>query len=241
MTPTHTAATVARWCRRTRTRPRPAPTRFRSRRLEVGGADAVTTIAIVVTKLRPIPPPARRMPCTVTRTAPLANGWQKVNAGWRHTCGIRMDGTAECWHFPVTQEGGFGHVLSHGRLKGSSFHEPQTLGVVQEIDCGRDSVVRPADSDGEVRCWGKHITGTMMATTQSLIGTGSSTRQSEAGPQVDLHTIYNGCRLLADGSADCPGAQPPNQSLRIGPYHSHRRRQMEQLCHRRGEPRQVLG
>ena len=96
------------------------------------------------------PVPEAATPTDAPTAAAPGNGsageFASVSAGWFHSCGVRTDGSVECWGVNVDWEG---NVVGQATPPGSSF---TSVSAGWFHSCG----VR---TDGSVECWGNNDFG----------------------------------------------------------------------------------
>jgi hypothetical protein len=158
-----------------------------------------------------------------------------ISAGYRHTCGLRTDGAAECWGWDFYDQssapGGTFTSISAGYLhtcglrtdgaaecwgnNGAFQSSPPASGTFTSIDAGRFHTCGLTDPDGNAQCWGADYSD------QSSAPGGTFTSIS-AG---EVHT----CGVRTDGYAECWGnndfgqSSPPGgrfTSISAGRYHT---------------------
>ena len=112
-------------------------------------------------------------------------GFVSVSAGILHTCGVRTDGSVECWG---SNEDGLGNFVGQASPPGGSFASVSAGGL---HTCG----VR---TDGLVECWGSNrdLAGNVVG--QATPPGGSFASVNAGG----LHT----CGVRTDGSVECWGS-----------------------------------
>ena len=126
-------------------------------------------------------PPAR----PPTPPTPTPGGWIAVDAGERHTCGIRTDGTVACWG---------SNTNGHGTYYGQA--DPPA-GAFTAISAGRNHSCG-VRTDGTIECWGADSSGQL----QAPAGTFQSV---SAG-------FYHTCGIRTDATVACWGSNTAGQA-----------------------------
>ncbi len=130
-------------------------------------------------------------------------GFTQISVGGREACGLRVDGTVECFGEHV---GGAGSTWSPD-------------GVFSQIVTGRQDVcvTRP---DGSLYCWRGNQTAfeyANQASQQIVTKSGAMSQDQGAGGTFGMTSTWYRCRLNANGSAVCNDGSR-FVSTRTGPF-----------------------
>ena len=145
-------------------------------------------------------------PVVAKQVVQAVGGFQQVDAGWRHACALRTDGTLECWgameNLKERCEGG----PYDGRwVCGRQADTPE--GIFTQVVAGFDRTCGIRD-DGSATCW-----------ERDYQPDGSGPKQ-----QINTNNLEGVCWLNADGTVDCGAgmAGPPSSgtysSISVGSY-----------------------
>jgi alpha-tubulin suppressor-like RCC1 family protein len=127
--------------------------------------------------------------------------WTSVSSGYRHTCGVKTDGSAWCWGWNIHGELGIGkthrpfETTTPAQVRGSGQWSQITTGY--EFTCG-------VQNDGTLWCWGKGYQGALgqgdqdTALIPTQVGTGTSWAQVSAA-------YFHSCATTTDGALYCWG------------------------------------
>ena len=131
-----------------------------------------------------------RQPVRLSPRRPLpnrrSNAFASVSAGFFHTCGVRTDGSVECWGFQP------------GSWTAMSLARPRRPEVPSLRSAPAWSITCGLRTDGSVECWGSNVDGDGNVAGQSTPPGGPFASVSAGG----FHT----CGLRTDGSVECWGS-----------------------------------
>ena len=131
-----------------------------------------------------------------------SGGFAQISVGHQEACGLRVDGTVEC----------FG---KHGRGWGKTASQD---GVYSQIVASRhqNCATRP---DGSLQCWSTNKTSFIEKSGYIVTGSGAMIEQQGAGDTFGMNSSWYQCRLNADGSAFCTrDYRGMISSTRTGPF-----------------------
>ncbi len=145
-------------------------------------------------------------PVVVKQVVQAVGGFQQVDAGWRHACALRMDGTLECWgemeNLKQRCEGG----PYDGRwVCGKQAETPE--GIFTQVIAGFDRTCAIRE-DGSATCWERNY----------------QPDSSQSKQQIHTNNLEGVCWLNSDGTVDCGAgmAGPPSSgtytSISVGSY-----------------------
>ena len=114
------------------------------------------------------------------------NNFLSVSAGARHTCGLRADGTVECWGYNKDSFGNYGGQSTPPRgqflsVSAGGFHS-----------CG-------VKVDGTVECWGFNSSGQSTPPGGEFLSVSAGSRHS--------------CGVRSDGTVECWGENKYGQAM----------------------------
>ncbi len=152
--------------------------------------------------------PVAEPPGTESRSGDDAGSFASVSAGWRHTCGVKTDGSVVCWGSSADF---FGNVVGQTAPPQGSF---RSVSAGADHTCG-------LKTDGSIACWGSnlHHNGNFV---------GQSTPPDGSFVSVSAEAYYT-CALTTDDSIICWGdnddgeATPPEgtfSSVSTGVIHA---------------------
>ena len=145
-------------------------------------------------------------PVVAKQVVQAVGGFQQVDAGWRHACALRMDGTLECWgEMENLKERCEGGPYDGRWVCARQADTPE--GIFTQVIAGFDRTCAIRD-DGSATCWERDY------------------QPDGSGPKQQIHTnnLDGVCWLNADGTVDCGAgmAGPPSSgtytSISVGSY-----------------------
>ncbi|UJR86133.1 RCC1 domain-containing protein [Sandaracinus amylolyticus] len=132
--------------------------------------------------------------------AGATSGYASLGLGYRHSCAITTDGTAQCWGSNAIGQAGLPET-------GSTVSTPadvQELGAVVAIAGGEDHSCAVLE-DGSVACWGENSDGQLGRGTTSVGSSVPATIASLTGVTAIALGASHSCALAA-GAVHCWGA-----------------------------------
>ena len=128
-------------------------------------------------------------------------GFVSVSAGWAYTCGLRVNGSVECWEWLADYSWSPDRGRGWGWVEGSSsLIPPEGEFVVVDAGWGYACGLRPS---GEVECWGRNP---------------SATLPPPRGVFVSVSVgVEHACALRPGGETECWGYVAKPLSSYVGP------------------------
>ena len=131
-----------------------------------------------------------------------SGGFAHISVGHQEACGLRVDGTVECFG---KHDRGWGKTASQD-------------GVFSQIVASRhhNCATRP---DGSLRCWYEGETSFINASGRIVTSSGAMIEHQGAGDTFGMNSSWYQCRLNADGSALCTrDSRLTISNTRTGPF-----------------------
>jgi len=137
---------------------------------------------------------------TPTQETSGASDWASVAAGWRHTCGVKTDGSLHCWGRNTADQLGDGTTVDRRAptREASGAAHWASVSAGWRHSCG-------VKTDGSLHCWGRNVSG--------KLGDGTTTNRATPSPETSGATDWvwvgagerHTCGLKEDGSIHCWG------------------------------------
>ena len=143
-------------------------------------------------------PTSLQTPVPISQAGP----WVKLTAGFDHTCGIKLDGTAWCWGSPSYGKLGLGQVSANIGIP----HMIEDVGPWIDIDTHYGNGTCGIKMDGTAWCWGDDSVYALGNGTAITADQRTPSMVTDPGPWASI-TAGRGftCGIKVDGSAWCWG------------------------------------